>query len=147
MTENNVKEGEEYDGLSVKKTMNNLPAKLQTSSVSFRVQLLMDLNEIVQPEYKDPESGIPTETIIKAICKVLPPTVLPRYKDPISRRSLLSLIESLVEGPCGAMAFNSLVEAMLDHFSAWGRIDFKVSSWMSCVMSQFKSTITFNFKK
>ena len=39
--------------LSVKKTMNNLPTKLQTPKLSERLQLLKDLNEIVKPDFKD----------------------------------------------------------------------------------------------
>ena len=75
--------------LSVKKTMNNLPAKLQTPKVSDRLQLLKDLNEIIQPDFKDPESKVPIEVITKAICKVLPNTVIPRYNDSTSRNSML----------------------------------------------------------
>ena len=91
--ESNVTEGEGAGGLSIKKIMNNLPAKLQTSSLSLRVQLLADLTQIVQPQYKDVDGGVPLEAIVKAICKILPQAVLPRYKDSTSRRSVLKLVE------------------------------------------------------
>ena len=93
MVESKVKEGEGNGGLSIKKTMNNLPVKLQTSSLSLRVHLLADLTEILQPQYRDTEEGVPLEAIVKAICKVLPQAVLPRYKDSASRRSVLKLVE------------------------------------------------------
>ena len=48
MVESKVEEGEGNDGLSIKKTMNNLPVKLQTSSVSLRMDLLADLTQILQ---------------------------------------------------------------------------------------------------
>ena len=93
VVESKVKEGEGNDELSIKKTMNNLPVKLQTSSVSLRVNLLADLTKILQPQYRDTEDGVPLEAIVKAICKVLPHAVLPRYKDSLSRRSVLKLVE------------------------------------------------------
>ena len=127
MTEGNDLREDEGSGPLIKKTMNNLPTKLQSSKVSFRLQILTQLNEIVQPDYKDSESNIPLESIVKAICKVLPHTVLPRYKDSASRRSLLKLIESLIGGPCGSVAFNSLLGAMRDHFSGWADVNFRPS--------------------
>ena len=113
--------------LSVKKTMNNLPTKLQTPKVSDRLQLLKDLNEIVQPGFKDSENNVPVEAIAKAICKILPNTVLPRYKDSKSRRAVLQLLENLIAGQCSPIAFTALLGAMRDHFAGWGGVDFKPS--------------------
>lgn len=127
MTEENDTENGDVDGASIKKTMNNLPLKLQSSETSFRIQLLSELNVIVQPEYKDPESNVPAETIIKAICKILPSTVLPRYKDSASRQYVLKLIKSIIAGPYGATGFSSLLSAMRDHFSGWADVNFKPS--------------------
>ena len=88
-----MEESEGVGKLSIKKTMTNLPAKLQTSSLASRVQLLADLVEIVQADFKENENGVPLEAVVKAICKVLPHSVLPRYKDSVSRRSALKLVE------------------------------------------------------
>ena len=127
MTEEGDTKGDDVGGLSVKKTMNNLPSKLQSSKLSFRKQLLTELNEIVKPDFKDSECNIPLESITKAICKILPHTVLPRYKDSASRRSVLKLIDTLAAGPCGAIVFHSLLGAMRDHFSGWADVNFKPS--------------------
>ena len=113
--------------LSVKRTMNNLPAKLQTPKVSDRLQLLKDLNEIIQPDFKDPESKVPIEVIAKAICKVLPNTVIPRYNDSTSRKAVLKLLESLIKGPSSAIVFSTLTGAMRDFFQGWASVDFQPS--------------------
>merc|ERR1712226_584211 len=63
----------------------------------------------------------------KAICKVLPNTVIPRYNDSKSRRAVLQFLESLIGGQCSAIAFSTLTGAMRDHFAGWGSVDFKPS--------------------
>ena len=113
--------------LSVKKTMNNLPAKLQTPKVSERLQLLRDLTAIIQPDFKDSESNVPLEAIAKAICKILPNTVIPRYNDSASRKAVLKLLESLIGGPCCEVVFGTLIGAMRDFFGGWASVDFQPS--------------------
>ena len=113
--------------LSVKKTMNNLPTKLQTPKLSERLQLLKDLNEIVKPGFKDSESNVPLEAIAKAICKILPNTVIPRYNDSTSRRAVLNLLETLIGGPCSAVVFSTLNGAMRDFFGGWASDGFQPS--------------------
>ena len=113
--------------LSVKKTMNNLPTKLQTPKLSERLQLLKDLNEIVKPDFKDPESNVPLEAIAKAICKILPNTVIPRYNDSTSRRAVLNLLKTLIGGPCSAVVFSTLNGAMRDFFGGWASDGFQPS--------------------
>ena len=113
--------------LSVKKTMNNLPTKLQTPKLSERLQLLKDLNEIVKPDFKDSESNVPLEAIAKAICKILPNTVIPRYNDSTSRKAVLNLLETLIGGPCSAVVFSTLNGAMRDFFGGWASDGFQPS--------------------
>ena len=100
-----------------KRTLKDLPTKLQSSSVNYRKALCDDLVKIVvegDPEEKE----VPREAVIKGICKILP-VVLPRYLDAKSRNAILKLVEALATVSESKVAFGALIASMLDTLSSW----------------------------
>ena len=99
-----------------KRTLKDLPSKILVSKVSYRLELLKDLQSVVKNN-DDPE--ISSDIICKAIAKVIP-SALSRYNDAKSRNAVTELIKAMLEASksSGASLIASVAESMVSMTSA-----------------------------